>query len=126
MSESNTKHTPGPWHVEDHHHRSHGASDVIRVYAERTPDDPSPWVADVGYGEADARLIASAPAQSLILDMLALGIARLERNGPLVEFCFNGMRYVASDCDWREIIDVIGWDRARAAIAKATGQKAGV
>lgn len=122
-------HTPGPWEVCDD-------PDGVYIYLGGRPTENI--VCDIigrVYDEearvsviksedlANARLIAAAPAQSLILDMLALSIARLERSGPLVEFCFDGLRYVATDRDWREIIHVIGWDRARAAIDKAEGKQ---
>lgn len=70
--------------------------------------------------EANARLIAAAPAMDLALSMIACGIARIERCGRLEEFCFDGIRYCIND-DWNALFDVIGWDKARAALAKATG-----
>lgn len=71
--------------------------------------------------EAIATLISSAPAMDLALKLLSLGCARIERSGSLVEFCFGGFRYCMNG-DWTALMDVIGWERARAAIAKATGQ----
>lgn len=69
----------------------------------------------------DARLIAAAPAMDLALQMLTLGVSRLEINGSLQEFCFNGIRYCLNG-DWDALLNCIGWNEARAAIAQATGE----
>ena len=72
--------------------------------------------------QANARLIAAAPAMALALQMLELGVARIERSasGQLVEFCFNGIRYCHNG-DWSALLGVIGWDKARAAVAERIG-----
>lgn len=61
-------------------------------------------------------------AEAILLKLLALKLARFERtmDGHLIEFCFDGIRYSCSRMDWNELIGVIGWDQARAAIAKHT------
>lgn len=38
----------------------------------------------------------------------------------LVEFCFCGLRYLHTG-DWGALLGVVGFERARAAVAKATG-----
>lgn len=69
-----------------------------------------------------ARLIADAPATSLCLDLVSAGLARIERSETwsITEFCFNGIRYDVSG-GWSSVVDLIGWDRARAALAMARG-----
>jgi hypothetical protein len=61
------------------------------------------------------------PARELALTLLTLGLARIERSPhvpDLAEFCFDGLRYhINGDCDWVRLLSVIGWGRARAAIA---------
>ena len=111
-------HTAGPWRAEG----GNVYADVDRYY-------PRP-VAHVGVPlerhdnrvdelMANARLIAAAPAMEMALDLIACGAARIERSGRLVEFCFDGIRY-SHNGDWGALIEVVGWDRARAAIARAT------
>lgn len=80
-------------------------------------DDDKPAAANIL--EANAHLIAAAPAMALVLDLLRLKLARFEPG----EFCFNGLCYsISLPNDWVALIDVIGWDSARAAIAKAYGE----
>ena len=71
----------------------------------------------------DARLIAAAPAYKLALDMLMAGVARIERSPTcsFVEFCFDGLRYPVNGDDYGRVLDVIGWDKARAALVNAKG-----
>lgn len=114
-----SRHTPGPWKVE---RMTAGA--FVAITANSKPrsigtvmDRPD------GSLDANARLLAAAPAMDIVLRMLSLGIARIERSAtaPLVEFCFNGMRYSVGG-DWNGTVGVIGWDRCRAVIAKAEAQ----
>ena len=76
---------------------------------------------------ANSPLIVAAPAQALALDLMVCGLARIERSmgtPNLSEFCFDGIRYVLDDPnDWNITLNVIGWDRARAAIDKAKGSR---
>lgn len=73
---------------------------------------------------ANARLVAAAPANDLVLKLLEHGLARIERSGQLVEFCFDGFRYSIDDAliRYSSWLDHIGWDRVRRAIAKAEGR----
>lgn len=68
--------------------------------------------------EANATLIAAAPAMDLILSLIRHGVARIES----FELCFNGMRYSHND-DWNRVLSVIGWDVARAALSRARGSE---
>ena len=74
--------------------------------------------------EYNARLIAAAPAMDMVLQMISLGIAGIQRSSTtnLVEFCFDGLRYSATNGDWSRVIDAVGWDRCRKAIQKVSGQ----
>ncbi len=107
-----TKHTPGPWkweRPEDGHpcdYRYLRANRISVLVAERAHN--------MLMEEADARLIAAAPAQAIIIDLVRLGLGRFER----FEFCFGGLRYCHRE-DWPGLVDAIGWDNAHAAIAKA-------
>jgi hypothetical protein len=67
---------------------------------------------------ANATLIASAPAMDIALRLLTHGLARIERNGTLIEFCFDGMRHIF-DGDWTVLIQSIGWNKAHDAITDA-------
>lgn len=116
-----SKHTPGPWYWSNQY---------------KTISGEFTWslIGDGGYGilscdgeenspqgfngEANARLIADAPAMELALRLISEGHARIERTGSLREFCFGGIRYLMNG-DWNSLMDVIGWDKA---IAKAMGE----
>lgn len=71
--------------------------------------------------EANARLIATSPPMDILLSLLALGEARFEhsKNTSLVEFCWKGLRYACSECDWAVLVKTIGYEKIEAAIAKA-------
>lgn len=111
-------HAPGPW-TRGH---SNAGRDCVWTDGRVEPDgemgDEAFWI-DCNT-ESNARLIAAAPAMAIALQMISEGLARIERSGTLREFCFDGIRYVMNG-DWNALIDVIGWDRARAAIDKAGG-----
>lgn len=123
-------HTPGPWTYDIHEHSFYIWADEGMV-ADGDPDQPGiARIRGVGRGadeveqEANARLIASAPAMELALRMVSAGIARIERSqtSPLVEFCFAGLRYVVSGGDWHGLIRTIGWKDCVEAAAKAEAQ----
>jgi len=97
MSES--KHTPAPWHVEGRGLIIGGPDGVWIATAKQTIDGPE--------REANARLIAAAPEL-----LAALGDMRLYFGNPKREEWLN-------DAAFGEALRVD--ERARAAIAKATG-----
>lgn len=74
-----------------------------------------------GNDEANARLIAAAPAADLLLQMLRLGLACFD--GDTNEFRFDGLRYSTrgSGPDWSKLVTFIGWNKCRAAVARAKG-----
>lgn len=55
----------------------------------------------------------------LMLKLIQHGLARFEPSTK--EFCFNGLRYGASDGDWDKIISMIGPTTVHAALRKAGG-----
>lgn len=57
---------------------------------------------------------------SMILELLTLGLARIEKSSTtdLVEFCFQGLRYPCTDRDWPTLIRTIGYDNIQAVLAK--------
>jgi hypothetical protein len=61
--------------------------------------------------EANAELIADAPAMSLILSLLCAGKASI-RAGWIM---FDGTYYYSHE-SWTDLVNAIGWDRARAAL----------
>lgn len=76
---------------------------------------------------ANAQLLTAAPAMEMALSLISWRLARIERSTTcptLVEFCFDGIRYCLNG-DWGALINVIGWDRARAAIASAEAKSIG-
>lgn len=78
--------------------------------------------------EANARLIAAAPEtvqqrddQLIVLELMTLDLARIKTSQTIKgfsEFVFNGLRYTCHDRNWSEILEIIGRDNAKAAIAK--------
>jgi hypothetical protein len=109
-----SEHTPGPWMVLPANERGqfvilteHGPRlDIAETYG--WPDTPR---------AANARLIAEAPAQAVVLRLLQLGLARFEPG----EFCFNGLRFSQrGNSSWSALVAAIGWDAAHAAIAAAS------
>jgi hypothetical protein len=115
--------TPGPW--------EHGDSGLI--YGQCGENDvEAPFVCDViedsamqvlgmlsPVEETNARLIAAAPAQAIILDLLQHGLATIGAG----ELEFVGVMYWFDDqnSDWTAVVDAIGWDKARAAIIQGKG-----
>lgn len=63
----------------------------------------------------------AAPAMGRLLYLLAIGEARFEhsKTTSLVEFCWKGLRYACSDCDWAVLVKTIGYDKIETAVAKA-------
>ena len=67
--------------------------------------------------DGEARTREAAPAQAMLLDMLRYGILTLSDG----EAEFEGVIYAFNDRDpdWRAVLDAIGEQRARAAVARA-------
>lgn len=105
--------TPGPWHYA-------GANTVVALGGR--PNEPA-LVAKVSsaHEEADAQLMAQAPAMDLMLCLIRENIAWF--NPVTGEFCFDSLRYTTEDRNWTGVLDIIGWDRARAALAKVEAQR---
>lgn len=102
-------HIPGPWQfMVGDYVREESTGIVICEIRKR----------GISESEAHGNLIEAAPAMKLALDLICAGRARIERTGKLMEFCFDGIRYCMNG-DWNALISVVGWDKARAAIAKA-------
>jgi formate-dependent phosphoribosylglycinamide formyltransferase (GAR transformylase) len=116
-----TKHTPGPWIVRIH--AATWGTYTIQPFAERqeTAEQGDQIDALAGEDEANVRLIAAAPAQRILLDLLRYGLTTLS-DGDLE---MDGVVYAFDDAypDWTAVVNAIGWAKATAAIAKATGQK---
>ncbi len=104
---------PGPWEAGVEYD-----SDVFAGDLQLADCDFPQGELTEGVIRANARLMAAAPAMELVLALISHGLARIERVGSLVEFCFDGLRYI-NHGDWNATLGVIGWDKARDAIAKA-------
>lgn len=111
-------HTPGPWELQlRERKRPHGEASTVEGSLRRSGAMPVEIVArvDFGYGravdEANARLIAAAPDLLLLVEELA--------KGPALHACdTRGERNDARN-QW-----LLGLrEKAKAAIAKATGGK---
>jgi hypothetical protein len=112
------KHRPGPW-------LAHGDRDSdtqeIHIVQESTGGEIAviyPTFGQAGVDIANAILITAAPAQALMLDLVRYGLLSLADG----DAEFNGTVYAFDHMqpDWGALIDAIGWDTARDAIAKAT------
>lgn len=109
-----TKHTPGPW-IMAGPYTYNGAPELYEIHWSADGE----CVAEIVHGEADAQLIAAAPE---LLEALQ-GIISMEPDSPM-EGCTWG------DTDFENPAVVYGYNmcleeiqrKARAAIAKATGQ----
>lgn len=64
----------------------------------------------------------TAESQRLLLELLRLGLARIEHSTN--EFCFKGMRYSIANSDWHRMAEVIGIGRIRDAIFLAKNRAA--
>lgn len=67
-----------------------------------------------------AGLMASVPAMAILLDFARYGVAEMSDG----EVVFEGVVYAydSRNPDWNALLNAIGWDTARAAIAKAIGE----
>jgi len=65
------------------------------------------------------RIGAEHDAMKMALDLIAAGVARIERLSPEVsEFCFQGLRYCRNTtAPWSDTIGAIGWQRCVSALA---------
>lgn len=109
-------HTPGPW---DDCSRSKSGL-LIRIFGK------TQFIGSIGGHpcalsrqkiEANARLVSNAPAMSLALEMIRVGVARFETSTG--EFCFGGLRYMVSDGNWTGLFDLIGWIKAERSVIEA-------
>ena len=111
---TDTEHTPGPWRVFSLH------DDATEIVTDRKTAYETASIADLRgklNAPANARLIVSAPAQVIILDLVRLGLMTLGEG----DAEFDGVMYWFDDqqVDWCvAVVNAIGWDTARAAIAK--------
>jgi hypothetical protein len=112
-----TESVTGPWALGPRGTQVYGTGDDQRLVAMCGAATAHPLSEQL----ANARLVAESPAMTIALEMIACGAARYEREGTLREFCFDGLRYSVRD-NWNALFDLIGWDKALAAIAKAKGQ----
>jgi hypothetical protein len=73
---------------------------------------------DTGERLEIARLMAAAPAQALLLDLVRHGLAPLTDG----EVGFDEVVYAYDPYtpDWSALLDAIGWEKARRALANAT------
>jgi hypothetical protein len=111
-----TTHTPGPWFYNRdegglyEHNVNVEEGEICQVF--------DPTGNDEGVKAANARLIAAAPAQRILLDLLRHGLATIAE-GDLE--CDGVMYWFDDSCpDWAAVVNAIGWDHARALLAKAT------
>jgi hypothetical protein len=119
VSEQQT-HTPGPWSCPPIAGTSSCTIPITADALKASANNYNGGTVALALRPADANLIAAAPAMDLALSLLCAGLAKIDRFGDLVEFCFDGLRY-SHNGDWAALLDLIGWDKARAAIAKAKG-----
>ena len=115
---TNIKYTPAPW-------EDNGNGLIFGQCP--GDDDEAPFVADVcsdpniytDQEQANGRLIAAAPAQAIILDLVRYGLMTLTDG----DAEFDSVMYWFDDSqpDWCvNVVNAIGWHTARTAIAKAT------
>jgi hypothetical protein len=112
---TDTTHNPGPWRVLD-------VLTELEIVTDRpTANLTESIVQFKGQANArpNARLMAAAPAQAIILELVQRGLMTLKPG----EAEFDGVMYWfdARQPDWcKGVVDAIGWDTARAAVAQAT------
>jgi hypothetical protein len=109
-----TKYTPGPWAIET----DFSELCVIGPDGVQVADCSilSPRRSGIMCHQ-NAELIQQSPAMLLALSLIEHGVARIERSGSLSEFCFGGIRYCMNG-DWSGLLSIVGWDNARAALAR--------
>jgi hypothetical protein len=111
------KYTPGPWEITGHSHRDYEGQEIgtgDKTVAVILTAEASSLEAE---DHANAVLIASAPAQAIILDLVQRGLMTLEPG----EAEFDGVMYWfdARQVDWCVgVVNAIGWDKALASIAE--------
>lgn len=66
-----------------------------------------------GISDERNRLRQSNKAMMLLLNMVALGVARFEKSDNLIEFCFDGLRYACSSMNWAALVEVVGWEKCK-------------
>lgn len=73
---------------------------------------------EVASGIADDRdrLRGSNKALMLLLNMVAIGVARFEKSDNLIEFCFQGLRYACSSMNWLALVEVVGVENCLASL----------
>lgn len=105
-----TSHTDGPWTSNTKGEIYSPEGDIVATVYDNPGEEEA---------ESNIELITAAPATELVLRMLLAGVARIKRSPhcDLVEFCFDGMRYMSA-IFWARS----GWDKARAAVAKAASE----
>jgi hypothetical protein len=115
-----TNHTPGPWKV------THTQFGLHRIDCEERSKHGIGVVMSNVDTLPNARLIAAAPAQSIVLDLLRHGLATLSDGDLVLHDPMDGMVYAFDDAcpDWTAVVDAIGWDKAIAVIARAKGTAA--
>ncbi len=122
LAANHVSYTPGPWACD---------LDYI-VAADPNGRHPDIYIAEIAESDEEGRvasheqqlanrqLITAAPAQALMLDLSRYGLISLADG----DAEFNGTVYAFDHMqpDWEALIDAIGWDTARTAIAKATAE----
>ena len=85
---------------------------------------PKALILEVASGIASDRdrLRDSNKALILLLNMVAIGVARFERSDNLIEFCFEGLRYACSSMNWLAIVEVIGMEKCTASLHTVHGR----
>lgn len=110
-----TSPTKGPWRVR-------GNGDTLCVV-----DQESAYIVDRfvlgghSYEEkqANAKLIAEAPAMTIVLDLIRLGLGHFDG----CHFVVDGVRF-ADTGDYNYLMEWINWDYARGLIAQKEGRSA--
>lgn len=108
-------HKPGPWEIGQYENITAGGETLL-MCGVALPSSNHPQRAEA---EANTRLAVAAPAMELLLHGAQLGVVNFYH--VTGEVRFGGLMYSASDRDWNKIVSMIGWDKLRAAIARANG-----
>jgi len=115
---SDAMHTPGPWDYrpnEDGKPVTNGTVAIAYMDAYQPEEqDRGLWECET---EANGRLVAAAPAQAILLDMLRRRVLTLgEGNAEFEGVVYN---FDSTRPDWNALLQAIGWDTARAVVATA-------